>query len=281
MIDQLKVFYRREMVANVKTYSPSPKKPSKVMADWKQHNLPVVLCSFRPVTPKELYAVHDKQYVDGVLRGVIRNGFGTAASVQVAKSLLYTSGAMLAAAQSAIVSGSMACAPVSGFHHAGVGHASGYCTFNGLAVTAMTLKRARQADRVAILDLDYHYGDGTQAIIDRHGMNWVKHVSPGPSHSRDAERFLMSLPGIIRGFAGCDVLLYQAGADAHINDPLGGWMTTRQLAHRDDIVFNEARKIGLPVAWCLAGGYQQDADGNIPAVLEIHRNTVKACISAK
>lgn len=280
MTNQLKVFYRREMVTDIKTFSPSPGKPSKVLADWKKHKLPVVLCSFRPVTPKELYAVHDKHYVTGVSQGRITNGFGTM-DAKVAQSLLYTSGAMLAAAKDALKSGGVACAPVSGFHHAGVRRASGYCTFNGLAVTAMTLKLSKKARRVAILDLDYHYGDGTQEIINHYGMDWVKHVSPTETHVSDAKSFLKSLPGIIRGFKACDVLLYQAGADAHIDDPLGGWMTTQQLARRDKIVFSEARKIGLPVAWCLAGGYQQDDDGNIPAVLEIHRNTALACIGGQ
>ena len=41
----------------------------------------------------------------------------------------------------------------------------------------------------------------------------------------------------------------------------------------------EAARIGLPVAWVLAGGYQRDAAGGIPAVLEIHRNTMRACVS--
>jgi acetoin utilization deacetylase AcuC-like enzyme len=35
--------------------------------------------------------------------------------------------------------------------------------------------------------------------------------------------------------ADCEVLLYQAGADPHINDPLGGWLTTAQLRERDRI----------------------------------------------
>lgn len=73
------------------------------------------------------------------------------------------------------------------------------------------------------------------------------------------------------------MLIYQAGADAHIDDPLGGWMTTAQLKRRDEIVFETAARIGLPVAWDLAGGYQKDATGGIPAVLEIHRNTMRLC----
>jgi hypothetical protein len=41
-----------------------------------------------------------------------------------------------------------------------------------------------------------------------------------------------------------DVVLYQAGADPHQNDPLGGWMTTTQLRERDALVFETARARG-------------------------------------
>jgi hypothetical protein len=63
----------------------------------------------------------------------------------------------------------------------------------------------------------------------------------------------------VRQFADCDVLLYQAGADPHIDDPLGGWLTDAQLAQRDRLVFETCRELGLPVAWNLAGGYQSAA----------------------
>lgn len=80
----------------------------------------------------------------------------------------------------------------------------------------------------------------------------------------------MRLPEIVRSMRDCAVLLYQAGADPHVNDPLSGWLTTEQLRRRDEIVFREARALGLPVAWNLAGGYQKDAAGGIGPVLEIH-----------
>ena len=55
-------------------------------------------------------------------------------------------------------------------------------------------------------------------------------------------------------------------------------MTTEQLRRRDEIVFSTAQALRLPVVWDLAGGYQRDADGGISAVLEIHRNTMRACL---
>ena len=94
--------------------------------------------------------------------------------------------------------------------------------------------------------------------------------------------FLSVLPDLMRSmYSDCDVLLYQAGADPHVDDPLGGWMTTEELYYRDMLVFHTALEMGLPVAWDLAGGYQKDASGGIPAVLEIHDNTMIACLSAR
>ena len=155
-------------------------------------------------------------------------------------------------------------------------------TFNGLMVTALALKQERLVDRVAILDLDHHWGNGTEDIIARLGIDWIRHETPGGRHPerKDAAPYLAQLGDLVAGFADCQVLLYQAGADAHIRDPLGGWMTSDQLAERDRIVFETATRVGLPVAWNLAGGYQVDAAGGISPVLEIHRRTMQACVKA-
>jgi acetoin utilization deacetylase AcuC-like enzyme len=78
----------------------------------------------------------------------------------------------------------------------------------------------------------------------------------------------------------CDLILYQAGADPHVDDPLGGWLTTEQLRERDRRVFAAAVEWHVPVAWNLAGGYQRTEDGGIGPVLEIHRNTMRECAAA-
>ena len=75
--------------------------------------------------------------------------------------------------------------------------------------------------------------------------------------------------------AGCDIVLYQAGADPHVDDPLGGFLTTTQLATRDWKVFDGLRQHGIPVAWDLAGGYQTP----LSKVIEIHVNTFRAAVA--
>lgn len=278
MNNRIPVFYRPEIVAHhASRTSPSAAKPAEVVADWQQAGLPINVRSFEPADRVTLALAHDRDYVDRVLNLELANGFGNRLP-QVAASLPYTTGAMLAAGHEALRNRRVACAPVSGFHHAGHAQGGGFCTFNGLMVTALALRRAGLVERVGILDLDFHWGDGTDDICRRLQLDWVQHHSPGlDAHPLRAARYLKRLPSIINGFRHCDVLLYQAGADAHVDDPLGGWMTDEQLALRDRIVFEGAVALGVPVAWNLAGGYRRDAAGSIAPVLAVHRRTFDAC----
>jgi acetoin utilization deacetylase AcuC-like enzyme len=82
---------------------------------------------------------------------------------------LRTSGAMLSAARCAIECG-IACAPVSGFHHAGYDTAAMFCTFNGLMVAAISALQGPGIKRVLILDLDFHYGNGTDDLSSAWGL---------------------------------------------------------------------------------------------------------------
>lgn len=278
-MNRIPVFYRPEMVAlGASRVSPSAGKPAEVVADWHLAGLPIEVCDFEPADRATLGLAHDEAYVRGVLDGTIVNGFGNR-SPQVAASLPYTSGAMLAAARMALDNRRVACAPVSGFHHAGFARGGGFCTFNGLMVTALALRREGMVSRVGVLDLDHHWGDGTHDIVRRLKLEWVMHHSPGPevTRSSNAARYLRRLPTLVSHFRDCELLLYQAGADAHVDDPLGGWMTSEQLAERDNLVFQTAATIGLPVAWNLAGGYQCGTEGRIEPVLAIHRETMMAC----
>jgi len=275
------VFYRPEMTASSRFFAPGTFKPASCVEDWRRCGLMNEAHDFAPASRDALCLAHDPRYVDGVLAGRIRNGFN-GVEADVAASLPYTTGAMMAAAEEVLLNGGMACAPVSGFHHARYDSAAGFCTFNGLIVTARHLQTRGYAKSIGILDLDQHYGDGTDQIIDCLSLRHIQHKSPGREEriARDAEAFLDQLADLVRTFASCQLLLYQAGADPHVDDPLGGWMTTEQLARRDQIVFDTATQIRLPVAWNLAGGYQRDAGGGIGPVLEIHRNTMKACTLA-
>ena len=263
----------------VESSSPSANKPAQVVEAWRQTNIPLEIIEPEPLTLEVLSLAHDSDYVQGIFSGSIKNGFGNK-SLSLAESLRFTCGSMLSAAQAAIKNGMLAVAPCSGFHHAGFADAFGYCTFNGLMVTACALKEQKLVDRVGILDFDMHYGDGTQAIIEHlHAEDWITHYSAGKEyvHPSQAQDFLDCIDEYVQAMKECDVILYQAGADPHIDDPLGGWLTTDQLAERDRLVFSAARRLGVPIAWNLAGGYQVDVDGGIGKIIQIHNNTLIEC----
>ena len=268
------VYFSPKQISNPVTFSPSPRKPALVVADWIEQNLPIRIIDPVPVTREQIAHAHNRSYVDGVLDCDLRNGF-CGRQRDVAESLPWTSGSVLSAARCALDNGLVACSPTSGFHHASYKSGFGYCTFNGLMVTALVLKAERKVRRVGILDCDQHYGDGTAEIIARLAIDWIRHVSEEYYDTSDAKRFVDKLPAVVRGFSDCDLLIYQAGADQHIDDPLGGFLTTEELAERDRTVFSVAKEIGIPLVWNLAGGYQT----SLERVLEIHRNTMVVCMA--
>jgi len=277
----LPVFYTSKMVASFDCYSPSAEKPARVVAAWQRLELPIEIIEPEPVTDSDFKLAHDLDYVDKILACEMANGFGNKYP-EVAKSLPYTTGAMVAAAREAIKNGKVAVAPCSGFHHAKYASAFGYCTFNGLIVTALVLKAEGLVTKVGILDFDMHYGDGTAALIEHHdAASWITHYTAGNKYKteKQADEFLKIIPQLVSEMRNCDVILYQAGADPHVDDPLGGFLTTAQLKERDKCVFMAANQFGIPIAWNLAGGYQVDKSGGIQAILDIHNNTMLECVA--
>ena len=278
----LPVFYTPAMVAKPNSYSPSAEKPAAVVAHWQELGLPIVLHTPTPVSEADLFRAHDRTYVRDVLACREPNGFGDT-SAGVAHSLPWTSGAMLSAARHALRHRVIACAPCSGFHHAGYAGGHGFCTFNGLMVTACALLAVDGSRSVGVLDCDMHYGDGTDDILRRLDLRGrVRHFTAGAEyrHPSQGEELLALLPEVVRSMRDCDVILYQAGADPHVNDPLGGFLDDAQLRRRDELVFATARALGVPVAWNLAGGYQRDERGGIAPVLAIHAATARAALNS-
>ena len=279
----MKVFYRPEQVAPAQHSSPSAHKPRLVVEDWISHfGDAIEVLGFEPASAEQMGRAHDPDFVTGVLTGSLVNGFGDR-DPRVASSLPFTSGSMVAAAEHAVLHRVVVCSPTSGFHHAGYRSAGGFCTFNGLMVAALAVKDAGLVNRVAILDCDAHYGNGTDSIIRALGLDWIEHhtqgLTFGTARQADNGAYERWLDAAIERCLDCDLVLYQAGADPHINDPLGGILTTEQMSARDRDVFE---RLGhLPTVWNLAGGYQvvngATEAGRIEPVLALHRETARLC----
>lgn len=217
-----------------------------------------------PASAEDLFLAHDPSYVRDLLAGRAENGFGTA-DERVTQHALHSVGAMVTAARSALRH-KVAFAPVSGFHHAHYAYAQGYCTFNGLIVAAMKMVEENLAKRILILDGDAHWGDGTADIIRQKG--YADHIEN--VDYRDLEAAI----DVAKLFAAKpDLVLYQAGADAHEDDSYGaGYLDDIAWRRRDNLVFHLAQGYGVPIAWNLAGGYNGDK------TISLHMSTFESAV---
>ena len=253
----------------------------------------------------DLLRVHTPAYIDAVRTGQPRELAESQKfpwTPELYPSVCLTNGACLSAGRRALETG-VAAALVSGFHHAHADHGEGFCTFNGLVVAADALLTAGAVQRVAVLDLDLHYGNGTASLartrpyltlLSMYGNDYMHNVVYRDvrerRHADGANHFSVALAAGLDG-AGFqellkthlpdllargrpDLLLYQAGADPYYEDPFSPLALDHEaLRARDLAVFQFARENAIPVAWVLAGGYTSD----VRKVVRVHINTFDAC----
>ncbi|MFI5178980.1 MAG: histone deacetylase, partial [Vicinamibacterales bacterium] len=173
-------------------------------------------------------------------------------------------------------------------HHAESERAMGFCLFNNIAVAAAAL-RAEGVARVAIVDIDVHHGNGTQAafyadptvlFVSSHQYPYYPGTGAPNEMGADAgEGFTINVP--MPAGAGDtefeaaygsvvvpalerfhpEAILVSAGFDAHELDPLGGLRLTTSgyaglIARLDDVA---SRVCGRRLALVTEGGYHLTA----------------------
>lgn len=172
-------------------------------------------------------------------------------------------------------------------HHASQDLAGGYCYINNAAVAAQAF-RDQGSSRVAIIDVDYHHGNGTQRIFYERGDVFYASIHGRPEEeypflmgfadergSGAGQGFNLNLPlpkgstwqayGPALGAAieavtsfRPDVLVVSLGADAYKDDPVSAF----RLESEDFTRIGEAiGAIGLPTLFVMEGGYAVDALG--------------------
>jgi len=178
-------------------------------------------------------------------------------------------------------------------HHAGKAGCAGYCYINNAAVAANWLS---EQGKTALLDIDYHAGNGTQDIFyeradvltisihadpdyeypyfcgyaDEHGAGvgiGFHHNFPLPAGT-DTTGYLKSLSSalqLIKSF-GAKYLVISAGMDLFGGDPLGKFKVTKPGIHQIGL---EITNLNVSSLICMEGGYNNAALGeNIVAFLE-------------
>ena len=209
-------------------------------------------------------------------------------------SAYWTAQAALSAAGAVLEEGSPAaftlCRPPG--HHSGGDYLGGYCYLNSAAIAAAEAQS--RGRRVAILDIDYHHGNGTQDIFYESGdVLFVSiHADPamdypffwGHADERGAgagEGKTLNLP-LGRGTRlhaymdaletaceavvghGTDLLVLSFGADTFVDDPISFF----ELREEDyAVIGSRVAALGIPTAIVMEGGYAIEALGRIVASL--------------
>ncbi len=176
---------------------------------------------------------------------------------------------------------SVFCATRPPGHHAGADFMGGYCFLNNAAVAAQAL-RAQGSARVAILDVDYHHGNGTQSIFyHRADILFVSiHGDPRTEYpfylgyadetgEAQGEGFNLNLPLPARSQASAwfaaleaactridrhnaDALVVSLGLDTFEGDPISTFaLQTHDFTH----LGARLKRLGLPIIFVLEGGY--------------------------
>jgi acetoin utilization deacetylase AcuC-like enzyme len=252
-----------------------------------------------PAGEDDLLLVHTPKYVKK-----LRSGGLSRAEIQtlelpysedLLKFALLTVGGTALTARTALRDG--VCIHIGGgFHHAFPDHGEGFCVLNDIAVAVESLRRSGEVRRAMIVDCDLHQGNGTAAIFSGRDDTFTFSIhqmdiypAEKATSSLDVglwsgdgdDRYLAELrshiPRIYRDFRP-EIVFYIAGADPLAGDKLGGLeLTLDGLRARDEIVLEAARRLNIPVAVVLAGGYAPE----IEEIVAVHLNTVGAAVRAQ
>lgn len=172
-----------------------------------------------------------------------------------------------------------------GTHHAFTDRGEGFCLLNDIAVTANYLLENQLANRVLVVDLDVHQGNGTAEIfqgrtdIFTFSMHGAKnyphrkeksHLDIGLLDGTEDEEYLdllkENLTKVLDQFRP-DFIIYQSGVDVLGSDQLGRLnLSIKGVKMRDEFVLTNAKNGQIPIMCCIGGGYSKQ----IKVIIEAH-----------
>ena len=228
-----------------------------------------------------LALVHDPDYVEQVIIEGL-SGEWSGSRPDLGRIAQRMAGGTLLAAQVLVAGGALTAVHFAGAkHHAMRDHSSGFCVFNDFALTAKMLldDPTNWIDRICILDIDAHHGDGVEALLqsDSRVQTFSVHDStifpgtgredtpashvfnrPLPSEAGDRE-----LSECIRDFVEAahffdpEMIMIAMGADGHAADPLSSLQYSVEGMARGVRHVRRAFPT-TPILLGGAGGYQPD-----------------------
>lgn len=238
------------------------------------------------VTFDQLREVHGHDYLtslrsSAVLAEIIELPEAAAAPIGLLEGVLlepmrYACGGTLAAVDACFERGIVVHLS-GGYHHAKREHGEGFCVWSDLALGVERARTRHGVERVMVVDLDAHQGNGlgdvfagdeTVAIFDvynaeiwphdeaaRAGIRFEHRLASGTTGDAYLELLTRELPAAMDS-ARPQLVLYNAGTDIVDGDPLGGLSVPfEDVEARDRFVLDECVRRALPVVTTASGGY--------------------------
>ena len=242
---------------------------------------------------KDLLLAHDLRYITGIQDGTLPaqelRPIGLPWSPGMFQRSLCSVGGFIAATENAISDGFSALL-AGGTHHAGSNWAEGFCLLNDQAIAANYLLAKGLSNRILIIDLDVHQGNGTAEIFrnEKRVFTFSMHAEKNFPFRKEQSNLDIGLPDGVSDIEYLTILsshltmlfaehefdfvFYLAGVDILVTDRLGKLnVSTKACKERDEMVLGLCKKLKLPVQVSMGGGYSP----KVSDIVDAHCNTFR------
>ena len=240
------------------------------------------------ITEEKLLLVHSKEYLQSLKRSAV---IAEIAEIPIIKfvpninlqqgilnPMRYATTGTIMGAELALKFG-WAINLSGGYHHAKRDSGEGFCVYADIPIAIKSLWRQNPELKILIIDLDAHQGNGCSVILgkdkrvaildifnqlafprDRFAENLVSYKVLIKGRIRDKlylEKLDHWIPKAINEHKP-DLIIYNAGTDIYIGDPLGSlYVSEEGILARDEMVFKSAQNNNTPILMLLSGGYHK------------------------
>ncbi|MES2645251.1 MAG: histone deacetylase [Bacteroidota bacterium] len=180
-----------------------------------------------------------------------------------------------------------------GTHHAFANRGEGFCLLNDMAIASNFLLHQKLADKILIIDLDVHQGNGTAKLFENEPRVFTFSMHGGHNYPFIKEKSDLDLP-LQDGIDDAtyldllndhlhkliqkhqpDFIFFLSGVDILSTDKYGKLNNTLDgCKKRDELVFEACKSVGIPCVVAMGGGYSAD----IKLIVEAHCNTYRAAM---
>lgn len=251
------------------------------------------------LTTEQLLQVHTKRYLKSLKHSVELAKILEVAPLavmpaslldwRILKPMRLSSGGTLLTCRMALKHG-LAINIGGGFHHAESDQGGGFCVYCDVPIAFSVLRKEGLLKRAMIVDTDAHQGNGFSNVLREESSSYVldlfdESIYPWPKVKEHwsiafpaktgGEKYLSTLkealPKAIAEFKP-DLIAYNAGSDVLESDPLSSFkLSIKDMNERDVFVVSTARKMNIPIAMVLAGGYSHESR-------EAHSKSIEAIV---